>query len=174
MLSGKTPPALAALPGGTGPAQACGAPVALSMLGRHSLEELHAAARERCAAHALAVPEEDCSLRRLLEAVKRQQDPAAAVTTALVAVLHVPSRPRLAFPGGRPKPTPAVAAARPAAAEQAAAVAGEQQPGAKGEEKPADRTLAGSNYLERFPAVKALMEQFRWGGLPALLGLALP
>lgn len=148
-------------------------PVALSTLGRQSLEDLHAAARQQCAAHPLAVPEEECSLRRLLKAVERQPDPATAVTTALVAVLRVLSRPRLAFPGGRPKPQTAEAASEPRLAEQTGWPAGEQQQqNGRVEEKQPDCTLPGSSYLERFPEVAALMEQFRWGcGPPAPLAV---
>lgn len=153
--------------------EACGVPVALSTLGRQSLEDLHAAARQQCAAHPLAVPEEDCSLRRLLKAVERQPDPAAAVTTALVAVLRVPSRPRLAFPGGRPKPQTAEAASEPRLAEQTGWPAGEQQQqNGRVEEKQPDCTLPGSSYLERFPEVAALMEQFRARGQEAKTPLA--
>lgn len=95
------------------------------------MEELHAAAAAAAAATPLQLPEEasGSSLGRLLRAVRAQGDSRDAVTTALVTVLHVPARPRLAFPAGRRGAKPAAApsesakAAVPAAAPAAAAPA---------------------------------------------------
>lgn len=161
-------------------AQACCVPVAMSLAGSRSLEELHAGAAFSRAAHPLELPEDgDSSMARLLQAVRRQPDPQGAVTTALVALLHVPSRPRLAFPTGRPSRKPAAAAAGEPEAmagvvEEGAGAAGGTTPvgakrkappeGGAGEAGEEERLPDADNYLEPFPAVSSLMDQFRRGG----------
>lgn len=162
--------------------QACGVPVAMSLGSSKCLEELHAAAAFSRAAHPLEVPEgEDSSMARLLQAVRRQADPPAAVTTALVALLHVPSRPRLAFPTGRPSRKQAAAQAADgsaAAAAEEAVVAADSGAAAVGTKRKAPPAEGGEgeggeeeklpdadNYLDGFPAVAALMEQFRRAGV---------
>lgn len=164
--------------------QACGAPVSLSLPGSRTLEELHAAAAAATAATPVQMPEDqECSVARLLQAVRCQPDPCSAVTTALVALLHVPTRPRLAFPAGRPArqgaaatspAVPATAAspraagstgARPEAAAGVAGAAEEAAVGGKRKAEERDEQLPdGTNYLDPFPTVKALMDQFRCGG----------
>ena len=177
--------------------QACGAPVALSLHGssQRGLEELHAAAEAAIAATPLQLAEgEDGSVAELLRAVRAQPDPRAAVTTALVAVLHVPTRPRLAFPSGRPSRKAAAAAASPAVSPRAAAVpAAAAAPTAEGgaaAAAPADQAQSaaeggegggaapavgakrkaadggeqlpdGSNYLDPYPSVRALLDRLR-------------
>lgn len=162
-------------------AQACGVPVAMSLAANKTLEELHAAAAFSRAAHPMEIPADgDSSMARLLQAVRRQADPPAAVTTALVALLHVPSRPRLAFPTGRPARAPAAVEAAGGAAEGAAeeAAAGAEGGGAvavaavgtkrkappegvEGEGGEEEKLPDADNYLEGFPAVSSLMDQFR-------------
>lgn len=148
------------------PLQACGAPVSLSRPVTQDLAPLHEAARAAAAAHPLSLPEDsNSSLRRLVEAVRRQKDPQAAVTTALVAVLHVPSRPRLAFPGGRPSKRHAAGASpgQQRDKEGAGAAGREGREGSQDEEREGEREKLpdASNYLDGFPSVKSLIEQFR-------------
>ena len=131
--------------------------MALSLPGGKSMEELHAAARAAADEHPLQLPEGDSTLRRLVETVRTQPDPRVAVTTALVALLHVPSRPRLAFPGGRPgrsagkdgTPTPQKQQQQPggaAAAEQAAAAV-KLEPGTEGDAAAAPKAEPGSTVV---------------------------
>lgn len=171
--------------------QACGAPVALSLhgSGRLSVEQLHAAAQATLAATPLQLPQDDdSSVGALLRAVRAQPDPRAAVTTALVAVLHVPTRPRLAFPAGRPArkgapssgaspavspraaaPAPATAAAEGAAPVDSAVESGKGGAGGTAPALGAKRKAAdseeqlpdGSNYLDPYPSVRSLMDQLR-------------
>lgn len=153
----------------------------MSLAANKTLEELHAAAAFSRAAHPMEIPADgDSSMARLLQAVRRQADPPAAVTTALVALLHVPSRPRLAFPTGRPARAPAAVEAAGGAAEGAAeeAAAGAEGGGAvavaavgtkrkappegvEGEGGEEEKLPDADNYLEGFPAVLSLMDQFR-------------
>lgn len=158
-------------------------PVAMSLGGSKSLEELHAAAAFSRAAHPMEAPEDgESSMAALLQAVRRQADPPAAVTTALVALLHVPSRPRLAFPTGRPSRKHAVAEAAEAggAAVGAEEAAGGDSAGvpvgskrkapaeeSEGEGEEQEKLPDADNYLEGFPSVASLMDQFRraaWRG----------
>jgi predicted component of type VI protein secretion system len=143
-------------------------PVAVSLSSSRSLAELHAAAASTMAATPLQAPQDaDSSLAQLLAAVERQAQPAEAVTTALVALLRVPSRPRLAFPAGRPAPKRAAtqaaplagAAAQPGVKQEAAAedgVAGGAPAGDAGEQLP-----DASNYMEPYPAVRSLIQHFK-------------
>ncbi|KAI7835275.1 hypothetical protein COHA_010823, partial [Chlorella ohadii] len=162
--------------------EACGVPVAMSLGGSKSLEELHAAAAFSRAAHPMEAPEDgESSMAALLQAVRRQADPPAAVTTALVALLHVPSRPRLAFPTGRPSRKHAVAEAAEAggAAVGAEEAAGGDSAGvpvgskrkapaeeSEGEGEEQEKLPDADNYLEGFPSVASLMDQFRARGQP--------
>jgi hypothetical protein len=154
------------------------------------MEELHAAAAAAAAATPLQLPEEgsNSSLERLVRAVRQQKDSREAVTTALVTVLHVPARPRLAFPTGRRGDMPAAAAegvraAVPAAAPAPAAAAAAATPvaqhapptGAAKEGRAegsngggvggssAEGTIAEqlAEALEAFPTVKSLLEEFK-------------
>lgn len=131
----------------------------MSLSSSKTLPELHAAAAAAAATTPLQLPKDsDSSLVQLMEAVRQQKDRQAAVTTALVAVLHVPQRPRLAFPAGRPKP---------AAEKPAAAVGGKQQRGAEGGPGTSSPAVGeeglpdGTNYMDPYPAVKALMAEFK-------------
>ncbi|EFN52131.1 hypothetical protein CHLNCDRAFT_58974 [Chlorella variabilis] len=127
--------------------EACGVPVAMSLSSSKTLPELHAAAAAAAATTPLQLPKDsDSSLVQLMEAVRQQKDRQAAVTTALVAVLH------------------------PAAEKPAAAVGGKQQRGAEGGPGTSSPAVGeeglpdGTNYMDPYPAVKALMAEFKARG----------
>lgn len=156
------------------PLQCCGVPVALSLAGGTPLPELLAAAAAAAAATPLKLPQaDDSSVAQLLQAVRRQPDRQAVVTSALASVLNVPSRPRLAFPSVRrsPPPTPAATSSDKAAPTGKAPVANPQQRKAAagagrvgGEGSVAAEAAEGQpSFAAGRPAVMALLAEFRCG-----------
>ena len=149
---------------------ACGVPVALSIPGAKTLQDLHEEAMAAVAADPLEPPADgSSSVARLLQALEGQEDKQQAALAALAAVLRVPKRPKLAFPPQKEAAVQAAAAARAgkqAPAQEQKGIKG-AQPAARGGPAAAAAAAAAAageapeDPLGQCPKVKSLMVRFK-------------